>query len=48
MTERLADISARIRSVDQLGSVVGAMRAIAAARAQQSRGLLPGFAPMQR
>jgi F-type H+-transporting ATPase subunit gamma len=43
MTERLADISARIRSVDQLGSVVGAMRAIAAARAQQSRGLLPGI-----
>ena len=43
MTERLADISARIGSVEQLRSVVGAMRAIAAARAQQSRALLPGI-----
>jgi F-type H+-transporting ATPase subunit gamma len=43
MTERLADISAHIGSVDQLRSVIGAMRAIAAARAQQSRGLLPGI-----
>jgi len=43
MTERLADISAHIRGVDQLRSVIGAMRAIAAARAQQSRGLLPGI-----
>ena len=43
MTERLADISAHIHGVDQLGSVIGAMRAIAAARAQQSRVLLPGI-----
>ncbi len=43
MTERLADISAHIHGVDQLRSVIGAMRAIAAARAQQSRGLLPGI-----
>jgi F-type H+-transporting ATPase subunit gamma len=43
MTERLAGISAHIRSVDQLRSVIGAMRAIAAARAQQSRLLLPGI-----
>ena len=43
MTERLSEISHRIHSVEQLGSVVAAMRAIAAARAQQSRGLLPGI-----
>ena len=43
VTERLADISAHIHGVDQLRSVIGAMRAIAAARAQQSRGLLPGI-----
>ena len=43
MTERLAEISAHIHSVHQLGSVIGAMRAIAAARAQQSRLLLPGI-----
>ena len=43
MTERLADIAAHVRGVEQLGSVVGAMRAIAAARAQQSRHLLPGI-----
>ena len=43
MTERLADIAAHVRGVEQLGSVVGAMRAIAAARAQQSRDLLPGI-----
>jgi F-type H+-transporting ATPase subunit gamma len=43
VTVRLADISAHIHGVDQLRSVIGAMRAIAAARAQQSRGLLPGI-----
>jgi F-type H+-transporting ATPase subunit gamma len=43
MTERLSDISAHIHGVDQLRSVIGAMRAIAAARAQQSRVLLPGI-----
>lgn len=43
MTERLADISRRIRGVQQLAAVVGAMRAIAAARAQQSRLQLAGI-----
>ena len=37
MTERLADISARIGGIRQLGAVVNAMRGIAAARAQQAR-----------
>jgi F-type H+-transporting ATPase subunit gamma len=37
MTERLADINARIAGVRQLGAVVNAMRGIAAARAQQAR-----------
>jgi F-type H+-transporting ATPase subunit gamma len=37
MTDRLADIGRRIQGVRQLASVVGAMRAIAATRAQQSR-----------
>ena len=38
MTERLADISARVGGIRQLGAVVNAMRGIAAARAQQARG----------
>lgn len=37
MTERLADLNARIDGVRQLGAVVNAMRGIAAARAQQAR-----------
>lgn len=37
MTERLADISARIAGIRQLGAVVNAMRGVAAARAQQAR-----------
>lgn len=37
MTERLADIGARIAGVQQLGAVVNAMRGIAAARVQQAR-----------
>ena len=37
VTERLADISARIDGIRQLGSVVNAMRGIASARAQQAR-----------
>jgi len=41
MTERLADISARIDGIGQLGAVVNAMRGIAAARAQQAIGQLP-------
>lgn len=40
MTLRLADISARIEGIQQLGTVVNAMRGIAAARAQQARGQL--------
>lgn len=40
MTERLADISARLDGIRQLGAVVNAMRGIAAARAQQARGQL--------
>lgn len=40
MTLRLADISARIDGIRQLGAVVNAMRGIAAARAQQARGQL--------
>jgi F-type H+-transporting ATPase subunit gamma len=37
MTERLADISARIESIGQLGAVVNAMKGIAAARAHTAR-----------
>nr|WP_272213183.1 F0F1 ATP synthase subunit gamma [Marinicella sp. W31]MDC2879131.1 F0F1 ATP synthase subunit gamma [Marinicella sp. W31] len=37
MTERLADISARIESIGQLGAVVNAMKGIAAARAHIAR-----------
>jgi F-type H+-transporting ATPase subunit gamma len=40
MTERLADIGARVEGVRQLGAVVNAMRGIAAARAQSARGQL--------
>jgi F-type H+-transporting ATPase subunit gamma len=40
VTERLADIGARIDGIRQLGAVVNAMRGIAAARAQQARGQL--------
>jgi F-type H+-transporting ATPase subunit gamma len=42
MTERLAEISARIRGVRQLETVISAMRSIAAGRAQQSRLLMAG------
>jgi F-type H+-transporting ATPase subunit gamma len=37
MTERLADISARIQGIHQLGAVVNAMKGIAAARAHSAR-----------
>ena len=37
MRERLADLTARIDGIRQLGTVVNAMRGIAAARAQQAR-----------
>ena len=40
MSERLADITARIQGVRQLGAVVTAMRGIAPARAQQALGQL--------
>jgi F-type H+-transporting ATPase subunit gamma len=40
MTERLADITARIQGIRQLGAVVNAMRGIAATRAQQASGQL--------
>ena len=40
MTERLADVSARIGGIRQLGAVVNTMRGIAAARAQQARAQL--------
>ena len=38
MTRRLADITARIEGIAQLGAVVNAMRGIASARAQAARG----------
>jgi len=37
MTDRLADIGARIHGIRQLGTVVNAMRGIAAARTQRAR-----------
>ncbi|WP_031404816.1 F0F1 ATP synthase subunit gamma [Thiomonas sp. FB-Cd] len=40
MTERFAEISARIADMRQLGVIVNAMRGIAAARAQQARNQL--------
>ena len=40
MTERLADIAARIAGIRQLGAVVNAIRGIAGARAQQARSQL--------
>lgn len=40
MTERLAEIDARIAGMGQLGAVVNAMRGIAAARARQAQGQL--------
>jgi F-type H+-transporting ATPase subunit gamma len=43
VTERLREVTAHIQGVRQLGTVVTAMRGVAAARAQQSRGLLPGI-----
>ena len=47
MTERLADISARIDGIRELGAVVNAMKGIAAARAHVARGqvdAVDGFA----
>ena len=42
MTERLSDVMARIGSVRQLSSVIGAMRGIAAARAREARERIEG------
>lgn len=42
MTERLRDVIARIGSVRQLSSVIGAMRGIAAARAREARERVEG------
>ncbi len=42
MTERLATIQQHITSITQLGSVVGAMRGVAAARVQQTRQVIEG------
>ena len=42
MTERLADIEARLASITELQDVVGAMRSIAAVRLQQAAGSLAG------
>lgn len=43
MSERLADVEARIGTVHQLSAVVGAMRGIAAARARDARARLDGI-----
>jgi F-type H+-transporting ATPase subunit gamma len=42
MTERLADVSHRLASVGQLAEVIGAMRALAAARAREAHARLDG------
>lgn len=42
MTERLREVEARISGMQQLRSLVGAMRGIAAARTQQARAALTG------
>jgi F-type H+-transporting ATPase subunit gamma len=43
VTDRPEEIARRIRAVHQLDSVIGAMRSIAASRAQQCRGRLAGI-----
>ena len=43
MAERLAEVEARIESVHQLSSVIGAVRAIAAARSHEAKARLPGI-----
>jgi len=42
VTERLSDVVGRIRSVQQLSSVIGAMRGIAGARAREARAHVVG------
>jgi len=43
MADRLAEVEARIESVHQLSSVIGAVRAIAAARLREAKARLPGI-----
>lgn len=43
MSERLSDVLVRIQSVQQLSSVIAAMRGIAAARSREARGQLDGI-----
>lgn len=43
MSDRLAGVSARIATTRQLGSVIGALRAIAAARSREARERLAGI-----
>ena len=43
MANDLAAVRTRIHGIQQLDTVISAMRGIAAAHAQQSRQLLPGF-----
>lgn len=43
MSQRLAEVGARVATADQLGSVVNAMRAMAGARALQARSRLPAI-----
>jgi len=43
MTERLGDVEARIGTVRQLSSVIGAMRGIAAVRSHEAAARLPGI-----
>ena len=43
MTDSLEAVRLRIHGVQQLDTVIGAMRGIAAAHAQQARALLPGY-----
>lgn len=43
MTERLIDVTQRIRTVHQLSAVISAMRGIAAARAREARAQLDGI-----
>lgn len=48
MTERLADVEVRIRTVHQLSAVVTAMRGIAAARSREARARLDGIRAFAR
>lgn len=43
MTERLSDVTERIASVNQLATVITAMRSVAAARSHEARAQLDGI-----